>query len=368
MEIVVTQEQAARLVSFRNSSEAKLADRRVSYSPYWAHHAGLLSVRSTEKPGSADMAALSLRGDSGFYIPPKNSAASRFKQSSASALPRRIYREITRRAQSGRRIRLLNYSSAFNAVMSSAPLSVAESALGRIQHALLLGKPGVVGSATEVKRDFLGWSGRLPSDLIYLNYYYSNLLAGLVPTGVIGTVLEVGGGNGNLASILLHQKPTIKVILVDLPETLEVAFAYLSHLFPRHRILLPNEVTGVIPATYDVVLLTPDQTEVILDGSIDLAVNTDSFQEMTHAQISKYFDLFDRATHEGSWVFVKNRVEKVPVEGALGEPLIEIPPNRFSEFPWRSHWRDHAYEVCRIDRLVQLDDAFVRLCRVESKI
>jgi hypothetical protein len=250
--------------------------------------------------------------------------------------------------------------------MANDSLAEAESATCRIQHAVLLGRPGVLGSATEVEHDFIEWSGRRPNDLIYLSYYYSNLLAGLIPDGVIETVLEIGGGNGNLASVLLHQRPGVRIILVDLPETLEVAFAYLSHLFPSSRILLPNEVAGAIPESYDVALLTPEQTDLILDGSIDLAVNTDSFQEMTHAQIVRYFDLFDRSTHIGSWVFIKNRVEKVPVEGALGAALIDIPPNRFAEFPWRPHWEDYAYEVCRVDRLVQVDNAFVRLCRVES--
>ncbi len=252
--------------------------------------------------------------------------------------------------------------------MNSDPLSEAESSLGRIQHSCLLAKPGVLGFSAEVEQDFIGWSGRRPNDLVYLSYYYCNLLAGLVPITTVRTALEIGAGNGNLASLILHQRPGIKYMIVDLPETLEVAFAYLSHVFPKHRIFLPNEVSDELPDNYDVVLLTPEQTDLIPDRSIDLAVNTDSFQEMTHAQIDHYFDLFDRSTHDGSWVFVKNRVEKVPVEGALKEPLLELPPNRFTDFPWRSHWKDLAFEVCRFDRLVQLDDAFLRICRVEMEI
>jgi len=49
--------------------------------------------------------------------------------------------------------------------------------------------------------------------------------------------------------------------------------------------------------------------------------------------------------------FANNRVEKI----------ITGQPNRFSEYPWRSHTRTIFFEIDPFARLVQIDPMFIRL-------
>ncbi len=367
MRIEVSQQHAIRLATFSASAQAMLKDQAMAYSPYWEHHAGLLNVVAQDRPQAGDQVILALVGDSGLYVPPLATVGARLRRSRMAVLPRHLYRRFVRGIKADLRIPMLTFRQAFDAVMAADEISEAETALGRIQHRSLSGVAGVFASRVGVEKDFHSWTGRLPNDLVLMSYYYNNLLCGLLPAANISTVLEIGGGSGNLASLLMHQRPGIRLILVDLPETIEVAFAYLAHLFPDRKIVLPNEVGETFPDTFDVLFLTPDQTSIIPNLAVDLAVNTDSFQEMTQGQIGQYFELIERCTHTGSWILIKNRVEKVPVEGRLGGSLRRIPPNRFADYPWPPNWEDLAYEICRFDRLVQPDDAFIRISRVVSK-
>ena len=91
----------------------------------------------------------------------------------------------------------------------------------------------------------------------------------------------------------------------------------------------------------------------------DLAINTSSFQEMSHDQISEYFALIRRACKTDGYFYTRNRSEKLPNENIkteTNEPVI-----RFSEYPWNPGNRVLAYETCQFGRLVQRDQIYVRL-------
>jgi len=194
-------------------------------------------------------------------------------------------------------------------------------------------------------------------------------LRGYISENQIGTVLEIGGGNGNFTSILYHDWAPLRVILVDLPETLAIAIPFLSSLFPEAKIIMPHEVKadkGALSGTFDFAFLTVDQLEIIADNSVELAINCHSFQEMTGEQIEQYFTLVQRVCREEAFFFVANRVEKIPCgpDSLTVEQL--VPPNRFAEYPWNPKNQKLFYEISRLHRLVQLDDVSIRLERIHK--
>ena len=163
---------------------------------------------------------------------------------------------------------------------------------------------------------------------------------------------EIGPGTGNLASLFLNHFNT-KLILIDLPKTLLFSFSYLSQSVPNAKILLPNEIDAgnYELSEHDIIMMTPNQTSIIPDGTVDLTVNVGSMQEMAKESISFYFEMIDRITKPKGYFFSNNRVEKI----------MDGQPNRFSEYPWRSHARTIFFEIDPLTRLVQIDPMFIRL-------
>jgi len=71
-------------------------------------------------------------------------------------------------------------------------------------------------------------------------------------------------------------------------------------------------------------ILTPNQIDLIDDSSIDIPINTFSFQEMTSAQIKKYFLLMQRAGKEDSLSFVVNRDCKASYTDVEGDHICPL--------------------------------------------
>ncbi len=100
------------------------------------------------------------------------------------------------------------------------------------------------------------------------------------------TVCEIGPGTGNMAQLFYHHFNN-KLFLVDLPRTFLFSFAFLAQSCPTAKIALPNEVAdkNFNPESYDIIMLTPQQTSHIKNQSVDLTVNAHSMQEMNDETI-----------------------------------------------------------------------------------
>jgi putative sugar O-methyltransferase len=353
---------AQRLQAFI-CSELFAVRSRNAKTEYWKHHADQLHATIRKNFVSVD-------GNSGFYVPQKASALHRVAVKARKALcqPSKavnwaVYQFMTCVSVP----RLMSYEKAFDAVMSCADVADPDLSPFRVNHAKLAQCQKVFTSTVALKQHYQNWSGYAASDHIIGHYYYQNVLRGYISEGQIGTVMEIGAGNGNFPSIFYHDWAPIKVILVDLPETLAVAIPFLNSLFPKAKILMPHEVQSVgLSGTFDFAFLTVDQIEILDDNSIDLAINCHSFQEMTHEQIRVYFKLVQRVCRDTGFFFTANRVEKIPCgpDSFIVEQL--DPPNRFGEYPWNPQNEKLVYEVSRLHRLVQLDDISIRLDRIRK--
>lgn len=360
--IKVAPQLAARLAGFI-ASEWYSKSNAYSKSEYWDYHADQMSARVDED-------AVGVAGKSGFYVPASATGAGRLLQkiSRAIANPWDALRKIRSVLQARFGVpRLVGYKDAFDATMASAPISEPILSPYRIDHRRLLGIKGVIASSGAVAGRYASWSGYSASDSIYYHYYYQNLLRLFTTNCKIATVMEIGAGNGNFPSVIFHDWAPVRMILVDLPETLTVAIPFLANLFPQARMVLPHEIPSTgLGEDFDFAFLTVDQLHLVADSLVDLSVNCHSFQEMTREQIAIYFEFVQRTTCDGGFFFVANRVEKIPCGPDAYSVTQKDPPNRFAEYPWAPHNEVLVYEISRLSRLAQLDDIYLRLERVRK--
>lgn len=361
-ELKVDYELAQRLQAFIRSDLFAISSH-IAKSEYWKYHANQLHTTISKD-------SVNVEGESGFYVPQKASALHRAARKARKALlqPSKAVNWAVGQFMSRVSVpRLMSYERAFDAVMSCKDVADPDLSPFRINHAKLAQCQKVFTSTASLNKYYKNWSGYEASTNIITHYYYLNILRGCIGEAQIGTVLEIGAGNGNFPSIFYHDWAPIKVILVDLPETLAVAIPFLSNLFPKAKLLMPNEVQADgLSGPFDFAFLTVDQIEILADNSVDLAINCHSFQEMTHEQIEVYFKLVERVCHDSSFFFTANRVEKIPC-GPDSFTVEQLePPNRFAEYPWNPKNEKLVYEVSRLHRLVQLDGISIRLERVHK--
>jgi putative sugar O-methyltransferase len=348
---------AERLLAFIDS-ELFAIRSPVAKSEYWKYYGAQLHANVSGN-------SVEITGASGFYVPQASSGVKR--------LARKVLRAIKQPTKAARWVggeissriavpRLMSYSNAFDAVMTHADVSVPIISPYTINHRELAQIPKVFASSTSVKRHYRNWSGYDASANIINHYYYQNILRRFVDNDRIGTVLEIGAGNGNFPSILYHDWAPIRIVLIDLPETLAISIPFLSSVFPDARLAMPHEIQiGGMPEEFDFAFLTVDQVDLVRDNSIDIAINCHSFQEMTHDQIGIYFALIQRVSQESGFFFCANRIEKIPCgpDGFFAEQ--PDPPNRMAEYPWNPQNEVLVHEVSKLSRLVQLDGISIRL-------
>jgi putative sugar O-methyltransferase len=129
--------------------------------------------------------------------------------------------------------------------------------------------------------------------------YYS--MAGGVDFKACRRVLEIGGGYGRDAFVILSLNPHIQYTLVDIPPALWLAQRYLSSVFDKRAVF---RVRGF--ARYEdvreemsrasIVCLLPHQLELLPDAHFHLSLNISSFGEMQPKQIKSYLDVLERVT------------------------------------------------------------------------
>lgn len=353
---------ADRLSAFLNSDLFTIRSGTAK-SEYWKYQSKQLQTKVTGR-------SVQVSGESGFYVPPQAHTLTRITRKVLRGIkqPAKVAAWLNRAVLSPFEVpRLMPYDRAFDAVMSHADISMPIVSPFAINHRDLAKLRGVFASSASVKKHFKSWSGYEASANIYNHYYYQNILRRFADPDQIKTVLEIGAGNGNFPSILYHDWAPIRVILIDLPETLAVSIPFLSSLFPEAAIAMPHEIQAAgLPDEFDFAFLTVDQVDRVPDDNVDLAVNCHSFQEMTHQQIADYLALVQRVCRESGLFFTANRIEKIPCgTDAFSVEQLD-PPNRMAEYPWNPQNDVLVHEVSKLSRLVQLDPVGIRLERVRK--
>lgn len=126
------------------------------------------------------------------------------------------------------------------------------------------------------------------------------------------SAIGIGPGTGLQALALKLLLPNSSLILVDLPETLAFSSVFLTTVLPECRFLFLDGFARDEKSwpEYDFVLLPPDAARRLPAASFDLAVNTDSMQEMEFPANREYFTLLRRLLRPPALFYSSNRVEK----------------------------------------------------------
>lgn len=112
--------------------------------------------------------------------------------------------------------------------------------------------------------------------------YYHYIVAGLGGT-IVPHVLEIGSGYGRFVRVLRLAGRAQRFTLVDLPQSLLFAFAFLRLQFPKARMKIIESPADVYPAMerdFDFVFCPVQFVDALAPANVDLLVNTYSFGEM----------------------------------------------------------------------------------------
>ena len=195
------------------------------------------------------------------------------------------------------------------------------------------------GNPPEVMRN-----GRLISqDLANSLLEYKAILHPGVDRREVRTILELGPGYGRTAYVFLALQSSCRYVLVDIPPALYLAQRYLTAVFPDRRVFKfrPfDDYESVRSEMEDssIVLLTPNQLELLPDNSVDLFINISSLHEMRMDQVRYYFTEMERLTRK-YFYFKQWKETTVPFEN---ETINE------ADYPVGSDWTLINRQQCEV--------------------
>lgn len=143
-------------------------------------------------------------------------------------------------------------------------------------------------------------------------------------------ILEIGGGFGSLARIIINDKKC-KYFLIDLPEANLLSNYYLQNYFPEKKIFnyldyKQNLLEDVIK-NYDIFILPPGTLDK-QNIKFDFIINSRSFMEMNKKIIRNYFNLIHSKVNKNGYFLNINRYLK----STVGEDI------KFDEYPYDNLW------------------------------
>jgi len=195
------------------------------------------------------------------------------------------------------------------------------------------------GNPPDVRLD-----GRLISqDLANSVIEYEAILHPDVDRRDITTIMELGPGYGRTAFVFLKLQPACRYILVDIPPALFVAQRYLTAVFPERTVFDFRHFDDfqAVAEEFDaasIVLLTPNQLELLPDQSVDLFINISSLHEMRMDQIEYFFAEIKRLTRR-YFYFKQWKETTVPFEN---ETIRE------QDYPIPAEWRKIYRAQCAV--------------------
>lgn len=131
-----------------------------------------------------------------------------------------------------------------------------------------------------------------------LEYY---AMAEGVDFSQVRRTLEIGGGYGRDAFVILGLNPQVQHTVVDIPPALWIAQRYLSAVFPDRSVFPVRDFRSYEEVAEEmeraaIVFLLPHQLELLPARHFDLSINISSFGEMVPEQIEAYLRTLERVT------------------------------------------------------------------------
>lgn len=149
----------------------------------------------------------------------------------------------------------------------------------------------------------------------------------------INRTLIIGDGFGTMTTLLMENKLSKQIFLVNLRKTLLVDLLYLKIIigdkrFEEEVILLDNknDVTK-IKANHKVIAIEAENYNILRVIDKDLVLNIASFQEMDLVVIKNYFKFLYTQKNKSFYFYLCNREEKFLPDGSL---------IRFKDYPFKT--------------------------------
>ncbi len=158
-------------------------------------------------------------------------------------------------------------------------------------------------------------------------------------------ILELGGGYGRTADVLLRSFPKVSMTMVDIPPALHVCQWYLSKLHPNRKIFKYRSFKSYeqIRDEFEqssIRFLLPHQLELIPNDSFNACVNISSLHEMTAAQIDHWFNMIDRLVagcfYTKQWIKSVNDFDNIIVDREY--------------YPIKADWTELYNRVCQVQQ------------------
>lgn len=155
----------------------------------------------------------------------------------------------------------------------------------------------------------------IPNNFYRQGIQFDYMIDQIYPRKKITTILEIGGGLGNMAHFQKKYDPKSKCILLDIPHTLLIQYHFLYTL-GYNCVLLDDtdDINQIISdGNFDILLILPHHIEKINDGSIDLLINFDSLVEMNATTTTYYVD---HAVRISKYIYTVNQMQS-GIEGRV---------------------------------------------------
>jgi putative sugar O-methyltransferase len=133
--------------------------------------------------------------------------------------------------------------------------------------------------------------------------------------GCTPCIVEIGGGFGGLSYYLSQLVPQVRIIIVDIPESLIFSSLYLSLLLPeREQVYARPDMTDetLVPSTPGCTFVPNYLFDAVIGSHVDfdLAINTLSMSEMDESQVEYYCQGLNQSLATDGVFFEQNHDNK----------------------------------------------------------
>lgn len=159
----------------------------------------------------------------------------------------------------------------------------------------------------------------------------------------INQTVIIGDGFGTMTTLLLENKLSKQIILVNLRKTLLVDLLYINKIIGEKRfdeeVILVEDIKNLskIEDNHKIIALEAENYNILSFLEKDLVLNIASFQEMDLAVIINYFKYLYKQKSKSFYFYLCNREEKFLPDGSL---------IRFKDYPFNPNDIIITDELC----------------------
>jgi hypothetical protein len=177
-------------------------------------------------------------------------------------------------------------------------------------------------------------------------HYCAYRLASLLKKMEADSVAEIGGGFGGMAYYLLRDRPGVRYLNFDLPESIALASYYLMKLFPDLNFLLYGEapITDETIARADVVLMPLTEMQRMTAGVADITFSSHAMSDVAPAAAVSYLKTITRMTRH-YFLFLGTDTPDKSLPGIISTAAASFRLEERRDSLWHNHKLRNANEV-----------------------